>query len=327
VECTPDKRVLFEAAGANVVATGGREDHPWAYPAEDLIAEHGQIWKGSKPAHNLSQPPLPLIGSQAELWDEYCRERIEVNSFLPAQAVITAEQWLAELPRPVVLLHTKANTSQARKSFPDEITVAFYRALLDRMNGSLILLDWDDRVPRLNSWRVRHLDDLGKCPTEVLLALMTQSDLLIGVDSGPLHLARFTKTPTVGVWMPGHYPARYSLPRQEQLNVVLAEPTAKLNRFKRIPWVSVASAASCFLRGVGENPEWWDRSGTLRFGVGVGFGFGSGEGVANVGAAASLALGLFLSLLLAHRQPGFRMLVQPAVGQERIERRRIAQIA
>ncbi len=246
VECTADKRLLFEAAGAKVIGTGGRDDHPWAYPGEDLRPVHGRFWQGSKPAHNLSQSPLPSIGSQGELWKEYCEERIDIRTHLAAKALKTAERWLSGLPRPVVLLHTKANTSQARKSLPDRTTLDFYRALLDRMEGSIILLDWDNRVPRVNSWRVRHLDDLGDCPTEVLMALMTQADLLIGVDSGPLHVARFTGIPTVGVWMPGHYPARYSLPRHEQLNVVLAEPTAQWNRFKRIPWNIVEHSGNTF---------------------------------------------------------------------------------
>ena len=100
----------------------------------------------------------------------------------------------------------------------------------------MILLDWDQRVPRLASYRVRHLSDFGECPLEMLLALMTEADLLIGVDSGPLHLSRFTNIPTIGVWQPGHYPATYTLPRPEQLNVVLADHTRLWNKFKRIPW-------------------------------------------------------------------------------------------
>jgi hypothetical protein len=111
-----------------------------------------------------------------------------------------------------------------------------YKALLDRSDGALILLDWDNRVPRLSSYRVRHLDELGPCPTEVLLALLARADLMVGVDSGPLHAARFTDPPTVGLWLPGHYPSTYTLPRRQQLNVVLAGHTRQWNRFKRVPW-------------------------------------------------------------------------------------------
>src|SRR5262249_38131737 len=70
--------------------------------------------------------------------------------------------------------------------------------------------------------------------------LLARADLVVGVDSGPLHAARFTRTPALGVWMPGHYPSTYALPRREQLNVVPAEPTRAFNRFKRVPWHVVA---------------------------------------------------------------------------------------
>ncbi len=246
VECSPDKRVLFEAAGAATIPAGALKTHPWGYPPGATAAGHGRFWQGSKPGHNLSEPPLPDIGTKAALWDEYCASTVGVLSHVPAESVRTADRWLAGLPRPVVLLHTKANTSQQRKSLPDAVTAEFYRCLLDRLDGSLVLLDWDNRVPRLPSYRVRHLDELGPCPTETLLALLAKADLVVGVDSGPLHTARFTDTPAVGVWMPGHYPCTYALPRARQLNVVLAEPTRAWNRLKRIPWRIVEHPGAAF---------------------------------------------------------------------------------
>jgi hypothetical protein len=124
-----------------------------------------------------------------------------------------------------------------------------YEQFLDRCDGTLILLDWDQRVPRLASFRVRHLSDFGPCPLDLLLALMTEADLLIGVDSGPLHLSRFTNIPTLGVWQPGHYPATYTLPRAEQLNVVLTDQTRQWNKFKRIPWNIVEHPGPAFDAG------------------------------------------------------------------------------
>lgn len=236
VECTPDKRILFEAAGARVIERGAKHEHPWGYPSGGTHTGHGRFWQGSKAGHNLSEPPFPDIGDKSELWPEYCGVEIDIEQHLPPLAVEKARQWLDRLPRPVVLLHTKGNTAQNRKSLPDEITSPFYEHLLDRFEGSILLLDWDNRVPRLASYRVRHIEDLGACSTDVLLALMTQADLMVGVDSGPLHTARFTDIPTVGLWMPGHYPATYAVPRPQQLNVVLAGETQQWNKYKRIPW-------------------------------------------------------------------------------------------
>lgn len=246
VECTPDKRVLFEAAGATTVPTGAQSVRYWGYPPEGTHAGHGEFWRGSKPGHNISEPPLPSIGSKGELWDEYCQTKVDVTPFIPAAAFETVDRWLARLPRPVVLLHTKGNTAQERKSLPDPIARELYHALLDRFDGSIILLDWDRRVPRLSSYRVRHLDDLGACSTETMFALMARSQLLIGVDSGPLHAAQLTQIPSVGIWMPGHYPATYTLPRRQQLNIVLREHTNQWNRFKRIPWNIVEVMGSTF---------------------------------------------------------------------------------
>ena len=41
-----------------------------------------------------------------------------------------------------------------------------------------------------------------------IAALIQRSQLVIGVDSGPLHVAGATTTPTIGVWT-GHLPIRY----------------------------------------------------------------------------------------------------------------------
>lgn len=246
VECTSDKRLLFEAAGATTIGSGARATHPWGYPSGGTHAGHGHFWEGSKPGHNISEPPLPNIGPRASLWEEYCQTKVDVTPLLPGVAFETVDRWLAKLPRPIMLLHTKGNTGQERKSLPDNITSELYKSLLDRFDGTLILLDWDRRVPRLASYRVRHLDDLGACSTEVMFALMARSQLLIGVDSGPLHAAQLTQIPSLGLWMPGHYPATYTLPRRQQLNLVLRDHTQQWNKFKRIPWNIVEHPGSKF---------------------------------------------------------------------------------
>ncbi|MBS0203966.1 MAG: class I SAM-dependent methyltransferase [Planctomycetes bacterium] len=246
VECTSDKRLLFEAAGATVFEGRAPLEHVWGYPAGGTHEGHGEFWQGSKIGHNISESPLPNIGPKGELWNELCQTRIDIRPHLAAAVKETARQWLAKVPRPVVLFHQKGNTGQARKSLSDAVAAAYYEAFLDRCDGTLVLLDWDQRVPRLASYRIRHLEDFGSCPLELLLALMTEADLLIGVDSGPLHLSRFTNIPTLGVWQPGHYPSTYTLPRPEQLNVVLADHTRQWNRFKRIPWNLVEHTGPAF---------------------------------------------------------------------------------
>ncbi len=236
VECTPDKEILFRAAGAEITP-GASATHDWGYPPNDVNAGHGREHQGSKIGWNISAPPLPDIGDKAEHWDELCRSEVRVSPLVPDHESEFIRQWLKDLPRPIILLHTIGNTNQSIKSLPDAATRQLYREILDRCDGTLVLLDWDNRVPRLATYRVRHLNDMsGGCNSARLFALMEQSDLMIGVDSGPLHAAGLTDIPRVGLWMPGHYPARYTLPHPGQLNLVLSQPTERWNKFRRVPW-------------------------------------------------------------------------------------------
>jgi ADP-heptose:LPS heptosyltransferase len=247
VKCTPDKNLLFEAVGVRILSQDDTaEQHAWGYPSGGTFEGHGRYWVGSKIGHNLSEWPLPDIGDKEQLWPELISSSVPVSSHVSQQDIETVQRWLNSLARPITLLHSKGNSGQERKSLPDELTTEFYREFLNRCQGTLILLDWDRRVPRIASARVRHLDDLGSCTTGRMLALMLNADLLVGVDSGPLHTANIVGIPTIGVWMPGHYPATYTLPRANQLNVVLTEHTRQWNRFKRIPWRIVEHSGSSF---------------------------------------------------------------------------------
>ena len=247
VECTPDKTILFKAAGAKVLGAGeATEAHAWGYPPGGTFEGHGSHWIGSKIGHNLSAPQLPWIGEQEALWDELVASEVNVVDHIPDQDRDTVRRWLSRLPRPIVLFHSKGNSGQDRKSLPDAVAAEFYREFIDQCQGSLILLDWDRRVPRMASGRVRHLEDLGECSTERMFALMCEADLIVGVDSGPLHAAGLTGLPAIGLWMPGHYPSTYTLPRRNQLNVVLAKPTQQWNRYKRIPWRIVEHPGDSF---------------------------------------------------------------------------------
>lgn len=67
VECTPDKRIIFQAAGAVPVDSGAGQVHDWGYPSGGTHEGHGRFWHGSKIGHNLSESPLPNIGDKGTL--------------------------------------------------------------------------------------------------------------------------------------------------------------------------------------------------------------------------------------------------------------------
>jgi Methyltransferase domain/Glycosyltransferase family 9 (heptosyltransferase) len=244
VVCTPDKHIVFADSGVEVSTEArGAPIVPWyegLTPTHE--AEWNNSWRWSKPARNISLAPMPNIGTAKDLWNEYCSVTLNVLSHLPPEACQAASRWLHALPRPIVLLHSHGNTNPERKNLEPQKCRRLYHRLLDATDGTIVLLDWDDRVPRIAHGRVRHLsDDWTRIDTSTLLALMSQSDLLIGVDSGPLHAARLMDIPAIGVWAHDGSPIAWSLPRSRQINVVMSRERPSWYARSRIPFHLIAT--------------------------------------------------------------------------------------
>jgi FkbM family methyltransferase len=115
---------------------------------------------------------------------------------------------------PVVLIHYEGNTSADRKNLPVEMVRGLCEVIIEA--GAVpVILDWDRRSPLPDGQRVHNphaeLEIWGGTGTgdaEALAALIELSSLLVGVDSGPLHVAGATSTPTIGVWTQ-HHPLHY----------------------------------------------------------------------------------------------------------------------
>jgi FkbM family methyltransferase len=115
---------------------------------------------------------------------------------------------------PGVLIHYEGNTSGELKNIP----VGIIRQLCDKVLAAgyvPIILDWDFRTPLADGKRIHNPNTrhelwgwTGTGDAETLAALIAQCALIIGVDSGPLHVAAATDTPTIGVWT-GHHPLHY----------------------------------------------------------------------------------------------------------------------
>ncbi|BCZ84370.1 hypothetical protein PTKU64_80450 [Paraburkholderia terrae] len=223
--CSADKHIVFAGSGVELTAdASGTLFVPWHEGLQPTAeADWNNAWRWNKGARNFSVSPMPDIGTPKDLWDEYRAERVNLLPHLPVASCRAAGDWLHALARPVVLVHTHGNTGPERKNLDAVQCRRLYFRLLEETDGTIVLLDWDNRVPRLAHWRVRHLaDDWKNIDTSTLFALMAQSDLLIGVDSGPLHAARLVDMPAIGVWTRGGSPLTWSLPRPRQLNVVIA---------------------------------------------------------------------------------------------------------
>jgi ADP-heptose:LPS heptosyltransferase/SAM-dependent methyltransferase len=155
------------------------------------------------------------ITPQADL----CRYLIHVRD----QAKEKARNYLAEVCGdrplrdgrfPAVLIHYQGNTSGDRKDLPGELIQECCELIL-QCGAVPIILDWDRRCPFVDGLRVHNPGAdhwlWGATKTgdaETLAALMDQALLVVGVDSGPLHVAGATSTPTLAVWT-HHHPVHY----------------------------------------------------------------------------------------------------------------------
>jgi len=193
-----------------------KSDHPvevpFYHPECFGNPEHDEL-RGNKTAWSLCAPPMPEIGTREALWNDLAAIRVDVRAKVGQIAREDASKFLKHLPEPIVLLHTHGSTTPEYKSIPDHLCLPIYNALLDELGGTLVLLDWDSRMPRLAHGRVRHIsDDWGHIDLEQLAALMARAQLFIGVDSGPLHFAALVADlPILGLWthhLPWHLALR-----------------------------------------------------------------------------------------------------------------------
>jgi hypothetical protein len=241
-----NKALLWEAAGVSASTEGATfARHEWPHPPTFNRPDLRDELASSKVAWNLNRAPLPAIGEPPDLWEELCAIDLSgaVDAFVSPADARAAATFVRDLPRPIVLLHTAGTSSPETKSLPNPLTSTLYRTLLRAFPGSLVLLDWDRRVPRLANARVRHTEaDWGHIGLGELAALMSEAALLIGVDSGPYYFASLTRLPVLGVFH-HHYPACLTLPRANNVNLARAA-YAPVNVNRRSKWNIVEYAGS-----------------------------------------------------------------------------------
>jgi hypothetical protein len=127
-----------------------------------------------------------------------------------------------------------------------------------------LILKWDDRSPLPNG-RAIHCagrghwlwDGLGHADAARLAALIAQCRLMIGIDSGPLHLAGATDTPTLGVWT-GMHPIHFYDLAENVTHLVPADhprPAGRRSGFLRTVIATPFTVHSTICRR-GSSPPW-----------------------------------------------------------------------
>ena len=221
-----DKEFIFSASGARVNAPVNGAVARESYSEASSIDPNRptDYWRYNKIGKLATggNAPWPKLGEPSQIWEELCETDCDLSSLIPLEAQMKAANILLSLPRPIILFHGKGNTSQASKNLKEDQFRPIYRAIQDAVGGTLLLLDWDDRIPRIASHTVRHVaDEWGHLSIPELAALIVKSNCVVSIDSGPAHFARLFATPVVGLWHeePCH-PAVYALPSPKHVNIV-----------------------------------------------------------------------------------------------------------
>lgn len=292
VVCDDNKRAVFELVGANTAQPGSKiaanaAHHPWS-DSNYSVALSDNLLQNNKPRQNFLAPPLPPIDNlpPAELWRE-CMARHGIG-FDKYGAIVAAA--LANLPRPLFLLHSHGNTNPASKNMPANFALELATQLMRKTTGSVIFLDWDNRVPWFHSGRTRHLTQHfapALQSTAGLMGLIHSADLLIGVDSGPLHLAGIVDAPSIGVWFE-HHPINFAVQRKNCLNIVCKNSPTTLQCAALLNTVTNENADPCFVADAAvrmtKKPRWLSSAAEdVQLATFVDKCFGRGLNVAGLG--------------------------------------------
>lgn len=220
VQVEENKKFLWQVAGVNIVQGGDLPDHAYHYPAgfDDLSQPD---YATNKVAFGIRHQVLPKLDvTESQAWDELCAVRLSAHEHIPQEAHDEAERFLEGLPRPIICLHSRGTNWHERKSIPTDVAFDVILKLLDQTTGSVVVLDYDRRAPMVGDARCKGIKpSWGHIPVERLCALLERADLLIGIDSGPFHVAAMTGTKSLGVFRSLH-PNRVCLPNPNAVYLV-----------------------------------------------------------------------------------------------------------
>ena len=165
---------------------------------------------------------------------------------------------------PLVALQLKSFPTKAHRDWPVESFAELVGRLLERHPGARFIVTGDgqsvaaaaalgERFPK----RVASL--AGQCGLREAAAILAETDLYVGVDTGPTHLAGALGIPMVALYHAA-YPGRYLAPRQHPRCRVIEHPRsgvvdARQASMAEVPVDAVLQAAEELLAACGSARE------------------------------------------------------------------------
>lgn len=241
VEATEDKKFVFQSAGAELIENAS-EVHRWPVQGQQVNTSNGasHSWTGNKSGENLRHYGLNVDGkspSMDELWEEYKKVDIQCKSLIPQYDWDIVSHAIDNWQKPIILWHSIGNTNTERKSFNINQQREFLYQLIDKTDGTIVLLDWDSRVQWTLNHRIKHLQvEFGNIALPRLATLMYLANLMIGIDSGPYYFSTLTNIPSMVVYFDGCHPCEYMVPHPRTLSFSTGGKSVRLDRSKRFEY-------------------------------------------------------------------------------------------
>lgn len=121
---------------------------------------------------------------------------------LPPAIIHAISERYSDLPRPWIVIGVGA--SHPGKDWPEQHWQAFIHALRQTTTGTLFLIGGASNTLRAARWIAQSANAaaINACDLSVIeaSALIRQSDLFVGTDSGPMNLAAAVGTPAFGLF-------------------------------------------------------------------------------------------------------------------------------
>lgn len=257
VRCEKSKEIIIKVAGGRVIQHDTTNHHKWPIQHGGLDQNPGNNrgWSGNKTGTNIGAFGLDYKTNREQLWQDLKEVDIQIKPLIPKEDWDIVDGFVDNWPKPLVLWHSIGNTNKQAKSFNDRQQFEFAYELLDRFDGTLLLLDWDSRATWTHHNRFKHLiPEFGSINLLRLAALMYRANLMIGIDSGPFYFSHLTSVPSVGVYFDTMNPAEYMIPTKRALTISTGARSQTLNRSKRFEFQTIDS-----IGGMGDVAEWCSR--------------------------------------------------------------------
>jgi hypothetical protein len=200
VSVNQNRDFIFDCAEVRHVPMNPSEAfHKWRY-RESWGNMDLPVWVTNKPMQGLDDELMPPLGDPEMTWKELCHVRIVSDGCISQEASCAVDEFVKDLPRPIMALHTCGDSFSTKKNLDHSTTKQFMEMWLDRTGGSIVQLNAVKSEPSFPHERVKTHKNWRRIGLDWLCALYYMSDLMIGVDSGPFHLASFTDVPCLGVF-------------------------------------------------------------------------------------------------------------------------------